>query len=456
MADDSALPALRHNRNWIWLWRGQSVSVIGDWIFTVTVILWIADRLARGPDGATASWAPAAVSGALIAVAVPALVVGPLAGVWVDRWDRRKTMLTADAARCLLIAGLLVLPALQHRIPVQVQLAVIYAVLAAASCFAEFFDPARMAILGAVVAPADQPKASGREQAMMALAQVIGPPVGAVLILSGVQWALIINAASFAASFFCVRAIRLTDSPAPQGQPSGRHGATFGADLRAGIGYFARSRVLLGLAACVVITMLGAGALNAVSVFFLLHNLHVPASWVGAVSAVTGAGAIGGALTGGAIGGRVGLGRLLWVSLAGGGIALVGLALCTAIPPALAACLLLGVAMGAVNAAAGPIMLRAVPLAVIGRVSALFSPLQQASSIVSMAVAGVLASTLLAGLHARVGGLDFGPYNTIIAVGGLLFVAAAIAVIKPMRDLPGVPEASGLAPSVLAVGGGDG
>ncbi len=457
MADDSAVPALRHNRNWIWLWRGQSISVIGDWIFTVTVILWIADRLARAADGATASWAPAAVSGALIAVAAPALVVGPFAGVWVDRWDRRRTMLTADAARCLLIAALLVLPVLQHRIPVGAQLTILYAVLVAASCFAQFFDPARLAIVGTVVAPADQPKASGREQAMMALAQVIGPPVGAVLILSGVQWALIINAASFAASFLCVRAIRLPAGSAGPSQAGAEQGATFGADLRVGIGYFVRSRLLLGLAAGIVITMLGAGAVNAVSVFFVLHNLHVSASWVGAVSAVIGVGAIGGALAGGAIAGRVGLGRLLWLGLAFGGIALVGLALCTATPPALVACLLLGVAVGAINAAGGPIMLRAVPLQVIGRVSALFSPLQQASAIVSMAVAGALASTLLAGLHARIAGLLLGPYNTIIAVSGLLFIAGAIAVIKPMRDLaPAAEDASGLAPSVLAVGGGDG
>lgn len=437
MNEESAVPSLRQNRNWHWLWRGQSVSVTGDMIFTVTVILWIATRLAKSASGGTASWAPAAVSGALIAVAVPALVLGPFAGVWVDRWDLRKTMLAADAARCILIAGLLVLPSLQHQIPTQAQLTILYVVLVAANCFAAFFNPARMAVLGAVVAPADQPQASGREQAMAALAQVIGPPAAAGLILAGVQWALLINAASFAVSFLCVRAIRLE----PRSAPSEQRRDDFVAELRFGLGYFARSKVLLGLAAGVVITMLGVGAVNAVSVFFLLHNLHVSATWIGPVSATVGAGAIGGALAGGALASRVGLGRMLWLSLAAGGVALIGLSRCTEIPLALSACLLLGVTVGTVSAVAGPIMLRTTPLELIGRVSALFSPLQQASAVVSVAVAGALASTVLAGFHARVAGLTFGPYDTIIAVSGLLFIAASLAVIRPMRDL-GAPADS--------------
>ena len=142
------------------------------------MMLWVGTRIAGGQP-----WAPAAESGALIASAVPALVAGPFAGVWVDRWDRRRTMLTADAARFALIASLLVLPVLHGRIPVSAQLVILYAVLAAASSFAEFFDPSRLAILGAVVPPRDQPQASGQLTAMGALAQVIGPGPGRPVVL---------------------------------------------------------------------------------------------------------------------------------------------------------------------------------------------------------------------------------------------------------------------------------
>ncbi len=196
-------PALRHNRNWRLLWLGQSVSATGDMVFYVTVLLWIATVIAKGLP-----WAPAAASGALIATAAPVLVVGPLAGVFVDRWDRRRTMLVADAARFVLVSSLLVLPMLRHQLPVGAQLAILYAVLAACSCFAEFFNPSRLAVVGAIVPPEQQPQASSLLSAASSLAQVIGPPIAAPLLFTlGVQWALIFNAASFLFSFICIRAI---------------------------------------------------------------------------------------------------------------------------------------------------------------------------------------------------------------------------------------------------------
>jgi MFS family permease len=325
---DTAATGLWRNKDWRWLWLGQSVSLTGDMVFTVTVILWIATRLARTSSGAVAPWAPAAVSAALIAVAVPALLVGPFAGVWVDRWDRRATMLTADAVRCVLIAGLLVLPLAGHQMPASAQLAVLYAVLAAAGCCAQFFNPARLAVIGSIVAKTQQPKASSQLQAMSSLAQVIGPPIAAALIIFGAQWALIIDAASFAVSFWCVRAIQM---PTRAADPRPQR-ARFSSEFRAGLGYFARSPVLRGLAAGVMITMLSAGALNAIIVFFIQHNLHVSAAWLGTISGTIGAGAIAGALTVGSIAGRVGLGRLLWLSMIGGGLALIGLSRCTTLP----------------------------------------------------------------------------------------------------------------------------
>ncbi len=222
---------LRYNRNWRLLWSGQSVSLVGDMVFYVTVLLWIATIIAKGR-----TWAPAAASGALIATGVPVLIVGPLAGVWVDRWDRRRTMLTADAARALLIISLLVVPLLRHRLPIGAQLGIVYAVLALASCFAEFFDPSRLAILGAIVPPQDQTKASGQLTAAFSLAQVIGPPIAApLLFVFGVEWALLLNAASFAVSFICVRAIRVSAQAVDAPQPR----VSFARELRAGLSFFA-------------------------------------------------------------------------------------------------------------------------------------------------------------------------------------------------------------------------
>ena len=81
-------PGLLINRNFALLWSGQIISVVGDFVFETTLVLWIVTRIAQGQP-----WAPLAVSGLLLAASVPVFIIGPLAGVFVDRWDKRRTML---------------------------------------------------------------------------------------------------------------------------------------------------------------------------------------------------------------------------------------------------------------------------------------------------------------------------------------------------------------------------
>jgi hypothetical protein len=78
------LPPLQRtliNRNYAKLWYGQAVSAVGDCVFGTTLVLWVSQVLANGR-----SWAPAAVSGILVAASAAFSLVGPFAGVFVDRW----------------------------------------------------------------------------------------------------------------------------------------------------------------------------------------------------------------------------------------------------------------------------------------------------------------------------------------------------------------------------------
>jgi MFS family permease len=172
---------------------------------------------------------------------------------------------------------------------------------------------------------------------------------------------------------------------------------------------------------------------NALAVFFIPANLHVTTSWLGAVSGSVGAGAIAGALLAGAIAGRFRAGQLFWLSLVGCGLALIGFSRATSLGPAIAVAALLGVAVGVFNAVLSPLILRATPPHLLGRISAVISPLQQLASIVSMLLAGVLASTALRGLHTVVAGVTFGPYDTVFAVAGALVVIAGVTSIAPLR-----------------------
>ena len=108
--------------------------------------------------------------------------------------------------------------------------------------------------------------------------------------------------------------------------------------------------------------------------------------------------------------------------------------------------------IGAVDAVDPPIMLRVTPAHMMGRVSAVFSPLVQLSNIAAMAIAGVLASTALRGFHAVIAGIAFGPYDTIFGLAGLLFILAGLATIGPMRGLPAAASGDDGEDAALATG----
>jgi MFS family permease len=137
MADFTATsrkPSWLLNRNFAWLWAGQSISLLGDWFFTMTLLLWIFRQLARGQP-----WVGLAVGGVTFATVLPALFVGPLAGVFIDRWDRRLTMVWMDLIRAVLIAILLLITLL---VPSQIwQLVSLYVIVILTSICTQFFNP---------------------------------------------------------------------------------------------------------------------------------------------------------------------------------------------------------------------------------------------------------------------------------------------------------------------------
>jgi MFS family permease len=419
------LPGLRHNRDWHKLWLAQAASLTGDSVFDVTIFLWVATVLAKGR-----LWAPAAASGVLIAEAVPVLVVGPLAGVWIDRWDRRRIMMAADACRVLLMASLLTVPALGHRLSLAGELAAVYGVVAAESCFAQYFNPSRLAILGLIVNPADRAQTSGLLQATSGTASIIGPPLAAPLLFAlGVQWALVIDAVSFAISLAAIRSMR---PPIADHQPTlARPG--FWHEFGMGVRFFRNSRVLLALCAGVVTATLGTGALNTLQVFFLRDNLHAPASWLGTLYAAAGAGAVVGALLAGWIARRIGAARVLWVCMVLGGLLLLAYSRITWFPVAVATVGCVGAMFGAINAAAPPLLLAKIPHHLMGWVMSVFNPLQQTANIVSMAAAGFLAGTFLRNMHMEVAGVTFGPIDAIFGVSALLIITAGLGMMSQLH-----------------------
>lgn len=95
------IATLRH-RDFALLWIGQAVSTVGNWLLFVALPFYVYSL----------TGSPLATGATFAASALPPLLLGSVAGVFVDRWDRQRTMVVAD----LLRAGLL-LPLLLVRSP---------------------------------------------------------------------------------------------------------------------------------------------------------------------------------------------------------------------------------------------------------------------------------------------------------------------------------------------------
>jgi len=423
------------------LWAGQAASLIGDFAFDTAVVMWIGTVLLKGR-----SYAPAVSSATLVTVALIGITVGPAAGVYVDRWDARRTMLNADLARAVLIGlltGLACLPG--GRLPGGAAVAVILLVLALCTVAAQFFSPARFVLLTQVLEEKDQSKASALAQATQAAAVIIGPPLGALLLVSlGTQWALGINAASFLVSFFCIRSVRPAAAPAaePHAEPS--------ADpvrLTAGLRFTLGQRTLRAMLIAAFLTMLGTGAINALDLYFVLEKLHARPAWFGMLEALFGGGTLLGAWLGHQMGKRLPFASVFCGSLLCYGAFVLVYSRVEAVFPAAALSVLFGMSLGALNTVAFPLILTVVPRSHLGRVMAVFNPANQLASLVSIGLSSLLISTVLRNFHASLAGLAFGRVDTVFTVSGVLILAggahswrALHAGRQPQPDAPDAPR----------------
>ena len=428
-------PGLLINRNFALLWVGQAISVVGDGVFDATLALWIVTQVASNRP-----WAPLAVSGVFLALSLPPLIAGPLAGPFVDRWNKRQTMLCMDAFRTLLIlllilaTGLLSLPSLSHsQSSIFWQLGIIYSVVLLASVCAQFFEPSSMALIGSIVEEPLRARASGLNQVTMSLAIIIGPPLAALIFFGlGVQWALLLNACSFAASFLALLAMRVPrerQTSRAEGQKQFRHA------FREGLRFYFGNRVLMTLLIAGIFLEFGSGAINTLNIFFITQNLHTPIQFYGFLSPIFGAGAIIGAISAGLFAQRIGVAKMLWLSVIGTGILVLIFARLTNLVPALGILFLLGIVITSASVAIMPLLLHVTPQELVGRVTSVLNPTMSLASVISVALVGYLDSTLLHNLHLNLFGLALGPVDTIFSGAGLCFVLSGFYIMVGLRGV---------------------
>jgi len=218
------LALLRSNRNFRLVYIGQTISQLGDWFNAVAVYALLLDLTGSAT----------AVAWMMITQFLPIALVGPVAGVVVDRVNRRRLMIGADAVRGVLILGLLFV-----RHADQVWMA--YVVMALTIAASGFFEPARTATIPNITSAAELLPANALASATWAAMLAIGASLGGVVTaVAGRNVAFAMNAVSFFASAFFIASTRYDATPPAVQRPTGWAAVTGITDLVEGFRYVRR------------------------------------------------------------------------------------------------------------------------------------------------------------------------------------------------------------------------
>lgn len=441
-------------RGFLVIWAGQALSMLGSGLSGFALGVWVYQQTGS------------ATQFALIALAatLPAVLVSPVAGVFVDRWDRRRVMILSDLGAAL---GTAVLALLYWK----GMLALWHILLASAlgASLGAFQGPAWQASVSLLVPPAQLARASGLAQMAQAAASIVAPLLaGLLLVTIGVTGVLLLDLASFLLAMLSLFAVRI---PRPASTAAAAERRGIWREARAGWAAIADRRGLRDMLLLFAALNFVLGMVNALAVPMLLS--FTDAARLGGIISASGLGMLAGSLALSVWGGprRKIHGVLGFLVALGFGIALVGLR-----PSATLVTAGLFLAMACapvVNGSSQAIWQRKVPPALQGRVFATRSMVALAAAPLAYALSGPLADRVFGPLLLE-GGALAGSLGRLLGTGpgrgiGLMFILSGLAtatlsllaylnpalrrVEEELPDTLPAPEGGAPAPAAEAVGG---
>lgn len=235
------------------------------------------------------------------------LVIGLPAGVWVDRMRRRRVMLVSDLARFLLLASI---PLAHHLGVLTIELLCVVALLV--SVAGVFNDVADQTYLPELMAKEKLSDGNAKLEVVRSGGALAGPSLGGALVqVLGAPRTMLATALASLASLLFLGTIRTPDRPPA---PSGGRGLW--ADIREGMGFTWRDRVLRPIMLATAFTNLCISAVISLSVLFLADVVHLSAGLIGVLLMSGAVGGLIGGLVGGPLFRRYGTARVTWLAIA--------------------------------------------------------------------------------------------------------------------------------------------
>ncbi len=372
--------ALLRQRNFALLWFGGLISLTGDWVLHAALPFYIYQQ----------THSTLATAALVAAELVPNLILGSIAGVFVDRWDRKQVMVVAS----VLQTGVVLLLLLVHSAE---WVWLVYLVSIVQTAIGTFFSPAENALLPRLVHEELLLPANALNALNNNLARLIGPPIGGLLLsIGGLHGVVLLDSASFLVAGVLIGLLAVP----PSAREAARHHA---ADAKAIWGQFWREwldglqfiqgeRLITALFIVLMVVNFGGVMIDPLYPAFVADVLGEGPQAFGWLLTAWAIGGLLGGLMVGKLGKAMPPTRLLgWCSIIGGVLILAQFNI-PALPVALATSFLLGPPNIASRAAAQTLLQRHVPEAYLGRVvGALGTTIAIASLVSVVGLAGALS-----------------------------------------------------------------
>jgi MFS family permease len=379
MAEVLRVPVMRR------LWYAQLVSTFGDFLALFAVINFLTFHLNATPRD---------VTGLQIAYLLPIAILGVLAGVFVDRWPLKPTMVASDLSR----AGLCLLLLVAHT---TLQF---YLVMGAISVVSSFFGPAQGVAIRSAVPMHGLRSANSLMQQVMFGMRIVGPPLaGAMYVQFGARYCYIGDSISFVCSGLLIASLvisrpalaamekKLDENEAAK--PNQGIG-TILTDMKVGISFIVHHAGVLFVILALAAGMFVLGCFGPLIAVYVRDTLHASTKIYSVISAMIGVGMFAGVSSLGALGKNLKNTTLVYLGL--GGIAL-GVFLLAALPyvwAAILADLIIGLAVAGIIVPATTMIQQETPPALMGRVGSTNMSLIFGAQILGLLLSGLLANRI--------------------------------------------------------------
>ena len=403
-------------------WTGQTISLFGDRL----------NQVALGVLVLTTTGSAMETGLVFLAATLPTMLLGPIVGPFVDRWDQKRLMVASDLIR----GGLVLLVPIAS----QVDIVLVYPMVFLVTTVSLFFRPAKTAVVPRLVAPDDLLAANGAVWTGETLADIAGYPLAGLLVaFLGTQlWlAFWLDAASYVISAALL--VSITIPPVIRALAPRAIGAlrAFLGEWRDGWHILRRQPALFQNTLVSAVAQLSVGTTLALTIVYgrdVLDGRFIPFPQnYAAIDAAIGLGNLVGGVVVAGLGARAHKGRLVVVGFIAMGLATVLLGLTQNVLLALAAAFVMGIFNLVYIIPTQALFAELTPPGFMGRVVAFRSSLVFGSMTLGMAIASVAAERISVG--------------SIIAFSGLVTAAAGLAgaLLPAVRDPDGYASAPAVA-----------